>query len=473
MNPPPRLTMPIALAALLACALLHRQSALASAGAFELCLAAGLGGLILGLGCLRRHARVRRDPAIPARSAAGEARFTAICRLLIVASAFSAMLGWSGLEARRALASRIAPALEGVDLSLDAIIDQMPIDTDYGKRVTVRARACGPEPAATGCRPGLRARLAWRAPPDGLAPGQRWQLEVRLKRPHAPQNDGLFDAEQRALEDGVDASGSIRGARLMADDAIDWLDGPAAWRIRIERWRQHLAQVIRRALPDANPDTRGILMALVIGDSSALGNDAWERFNRVGVGHLLSVSGLHVTMLAGLGGGLCGRLWRHAGLARLFCRITGRMPVQWLIRPKAAWLAGVATAFLYAALSGWGIPAQRTCWMLATAGLATLTGRPRAPSVILAITALAVMILDPWSPLAAGFWLSFGAVTAIVWAGQRRRPGGLPGSACSKAPAPSGRPRWSHFPSAASSLRRSRQSGRWPTCSRFRGCRGS
>ncbi|MEZ5729199.1 MAG: DNA internalization-related competence protein ComEC/Rec2 [Burkholderiaceae bacterium] len=88
----------------------------------------------------------------------------------------------------------------------------------------------------------------------------------------------------------------------------------------------------------------------------------------------------------------------------------------------------MALAFAYAAFTGWGVPAQRTCWMLVGAAASVLLGRHRAIAPVLALAAAVVVFADPWAPLAPGFWLSFAAVAAIVahaQVGRRRRPGAL------------------------------------------------
>lgn len=131
----------------------------------------------------------------------------------------------------------------------------------------------------------------------------------------------------------------------------------------------------------------------------------------------MSISGLHITMLAGIAVAAARRL-----LHTRFVAASGVL-LHWPAR-RIAWLFGVGVAFLYAGLAGWGIPAQRTCWMLAVAGISLFTGRTRSIVRVLALAAGVVTALDPWAPLAAGFWLSFASVAAIAWcaAGGRRRP---------------------------------------------------
>ena len=79
----------------------------------------------------------------------------------------------------------------------------------------------------------------------------------------------------------------------------------------------------------------------------------------------------------------------------------------------SGWLA----AFFYTFLAGFGVPAQRTLYMLSVAALALATGRVVAPSRILCLALAVILLVDPWAGLAAGFWLSFGAVGALLYVG--------------------------------------------------------
>lgn len=123
----------------------------------------------------------------------------------------------------------------------------------------------------------------------------------------------------------------------------------------------------------------------------------------------MSISGLHVTLFAGLAYGLASLLWRRSA------RLPLRLPAQ-----KAAAAAGLFAAFGYCLLAGFEVPAQRTLYMLGVVALALWSGRRIASSRVLALALLLVLLLDPWAVLAAGFWLSFGAVALLFYAGAGR-----------------------------------------------------
>ena len=154
---------------------------------------------------------------------------------------------------------------------------------------------------------------------------------------------------------------------------------------------------------------RGVLVALAIGEQNAVPADQWRVFWRTGVGHLVSISGLHITMVASLLYWLAFRIWSRIPALAL------RLPAQ-----RAAVLAGAFAALIYALIAGFSVPTQRTLFMLSAVALALWSGRATSVTRILAWALLAVLLLDPWAVLAPGFWLSFGAVAAIFYVTAHR-----------------------------------------------------
>jgi competence protein ComEC len=235
-----------------------------------------------------------------------------------------------------------------------------------------------------------------------LRPGERWQLTVRLKRPHGNANPFGFDYEAWLLERDIRATGYVRPAPAERLDAMVWQPGYV-----IERLRDAVRSSFAAMLPAADYPWAGILVALAVGDQRAIHGDLWTTFNRTGTTHLMSISGLHVTMVAALFGILVGFVWRRVPALALRC------PAQ-----RAALWSGCLAALLYALLAGFAVPAQRTVYMLAVAALAMSSGRIVAPSRTLCLALAVVLLIDPWAVLAAGFWLSFGAIGALLYVGS-------------------------------------------------------
>ena len=238
--------------------------------------------------------------------------------------------------------------------------------------------------------------------PD-IRAGERWLLTVRLRRPRGSANPHGFDYEAWLFERDIRATGTVRpksGSRRL--DAM--VHRPAYW---IEAARERLRERIRQALPDR--PYAGVLAALAIGDQRAIPSDQWQTFTRTGVNHLMSISGLHITMVSGLIFALAYGMWRRS--ARLVLRLPAR---------KASVLAGLAAALIYTLLAGFEVPAQRTLYMLSVMGVALWLNRLSSASAVLGLALLVVVLIDPWAVLAAGFWLSFGAVAVILFVSTGR-----------------------------------------------------
>jgi competence protein ComEC len=234
--------------------------------------------------------------------------------------------------------------------------------------------------------------------PLALHTGERWQLMLRLKQPHGSSNPHGFDFELWALENNMRAVGYVNNKadnRLLSAHA----DG---FNYRIESWREAVRNKFNAALGSA--PFAGVLSALAIGDQSSIPAAQWQVFTRTGVNHLMSISGLHITMLASLGFVLTYWLWRRS------TSLTLLLPAR-----KAATLAALLIALGYALLSGFAVPAQRTVYMVASVAIALWLNRNFSLAQIICIALLGVLIPDPWAVLSPGFWLSFGAVALILY----------------------------------------------------------
>lgn len=329
-------------------------------------------------------------------------------RWLVVLACFALGVSWAAWRAEIRLADRLDSAWEGRDIEVVGVVASLPQDFSQGTRFEF----CPDFPLTAGVKLPDRVMLSWyQGRRDGedfmrlpVKPGERWRFTVRLKRPHGNANPGGFDYEAWLLERNIRATGYIRQnpAERMTD---------MVWRpdFVIERLRHAARESFSARLPAEHFPLAGVLVALAIGDQRAIHGDLWSIFNRTGTTHLMSISGLHITMLAALFGWLVSFVWRRIPALAL------RLPAQ-----KAGLLSGCLAAIGYAFLAGFAVPAQRTLYMLLVAALAVFSGRLVAPSRILALGLLVVLLLDPWAVLAAGFWLSFGAVAALLYVGISR-----------------------------------------------------
>ncbi len=383
-----------------------------------------------GVWLLQQQARLWTEPDVPAWPGAGFTTLAAwgcagaACALAIAAAwrgrarvrgtalvALALMLGfgWAHLRAQSRLADALPIAWEGRDVVVTGVVRGLPFEvagiSAGGTRFVFEVERVE-TPGAIVPR---RMSLTWYASSaDGavpvLTPGERWRWVLRLRRPHGGANPYGFDVERWLLEQDLRATGTVR-AQAQPPQRLD--ASVMSPMIGIDRARDAIARHIRTAL--AGAPYAGVIVALVVGEQRGIASDDWVLFNRTGIGHLLSISGLHITMLAALGSAGMAWAWRRAA-AR------GRRWAQRWTRAQAAAAAGLFTAAGYTLLAGFAVPAQRTLWMLAVVALALFAQRRFRPSYVLAAALAIVVALDPWAVDAPGFWLSFGAVAALMYA---------------------------------------------------------
>ncbi|HEX4584096.1 MAG TPA: DNA internalization-related competence protein ComEC/Rec2 [Burkholderiaceae bacterium] len=303
--------------------------------------------------------------------------------------------GYAAWIAHQRLADEMSFADEGRDIQVTGIIAALPTRIERGMRFVFEVEQS--EPAQVHV-PRMIA-LSWYESPEGLRPAQRWRMTVKVRRPHGTFNPAGFDSELWMLEQGVRATGYVRdGAGHPAPQCLQ----DAVWRFNpmIDRARDRLRERLQVLLQGRRYGP--VIIALVMGDQGLIPQSDWTLFNRTGISHLVSISGLHITMIAALVALAAGTLWRTSR------RLLAVAPVQ-TVRA----LAGACGALAYCLLAGWGVPAQRTFVMLATVAVALLLRLQLGAAAILSMAAAVVCLWDPWAVTATGFWLSFGAVASI------------------------------------------------------------
>jgi len=171
-----------------------------------------------------------------------------------------------------------------------------------------------------------------------------------------------------------------------------------------------VAARVRRVLGDSRG--AALINALTVGDQQGIAPDDWRLFSRTGVTHLVSISGVHVGMVAGLVALLARRVLRR------FSFTLGSLRV-------AVSMCGLFAAGSYSLLAGWSVPTRRTFFMLAVTGVLLLWRRALSPFQIWWLALAITLLMDPFAVFFPGLWLSFGLVAALMLVvnGRVRGPG--------------------------------------------------
>ena len=247
----------------------------------------------------------------------------------------------------------------------------------------------------------LRLTVVGRVPDIGA--GDRLQFRARIKSIRNFNNPGAFDYRRYLTFQKIWASAWVSA------DRIRILDKDPDFRLSdtFARVRAALSGWMAGALPGR---TGGIMAALVTGDRSGIPPQSRQQFNRLGIGHLLAISGLHIGIIATVSFGCLSWLCRRVA----WLVTTGRA------RPAAAGLTLIPVA-AYGLIAGMSPSTQRAVIMVAAFLAAIILDRDQDPLNTLAAAALAIMVIHPPALFSISFQLSFTAVFTIIY-GLARLP---------------------------------------------------
>ena len=305
---------------------------------------------------------------------------------------------WTLLNAHLALQHELLPRDEGKSLDAVGVVVSLPETRTRSVRFDFRIDELRDYGQPVKSNPG-KVRLSWYEGRQLLRPGEKWRLKVRLKRPHGYMNPGGFDYESWLFQNRLRATGYV----------VDDKDNTRlhhAGRFNPDALRFVLREKIREALP---PDPlAGFIPALAIGDRSDLSDAQWQVLTATGTNHLIAISGLHIGLVAGLVYLAMLRAW---GAMRVFFPAPlGNVPA---IRAAAA--GAMLAALVYALLAGFALPTQRALVMLWVYFGLKLYDYKVISSDALGTALIAVLLMDPFAPMSASFWLSFSAVAVILY----------------------------------------------------------
>jgi competence protein ComEC len=235
--------------------------------------------------------------------------------------------------------------------------------------------------------------------PSTLSPGRAISCRVVLSPPEPLLTPTGFDAERRAFFEQVGGSGFALGhcRSIARAPPSDWRDRLF---LRVAAMRRDLAEAVAAAAPGRGGETAA---ALIAGDESLMQTDDRAALRDSGLGHLLSVSGLHMSLVAGI------VFW---ALRRVLALAPGL--ALWTNTRKLAAAGAIITTAVYLVMSGASVPALRAFIMTATALGALLVDRPAITMRALAFAAAIIVALTPEAVLEPGFQMSFAATAALV-----------------------------------------------------------
>ncbi len=323
------------------------------------------------------------------------------------------LLGFSyaGLYASWVLSHELPESLEGKTLIAVGTIHSIPEKQGYAQRFQFKVDALWEEGEAGLQKvPGPKyIQLSWyqyqRSLQQHLSVGDKWQLTVRLKRPWGSMNPGGFDYERYLFQQKIRAIGYVdqKGENK-------WLETPA-FAYPVQRVRQTLFNKIDLALEGR--ELVGMIQALALGLRTNMTDSHWETLRRTGTNHLMAISGLHIGLISGFAFFVFTFLWRG-------------FPTLCLYFPavKAGAVAAMVAALLYSALAGFSTPTQRAFIMVCVFMGSVISNRPTGVWQSFCLALLLVLLLDPFSTLSVGFWLSFSAVGILLYTfAGRLQPG--------------------------------------------------
>lgn len=329
--------------------------------------------------------------------------------VVTVAAALLVALGFAAAKARTWWVA--APVLER-PLNLAEVrgwVESVEPRAGRGQRITLRVAAIR---GLTAERLPFRVRIRTLAALPGLLPGEPVRLRASLAPPAVPALPGDYDFARAAYFQRLGAVGYAL-ARPEREEAL----GRAPLMLRAEaaigRLRQSISERVRQGLPG---ESGAIADALITGERGGISAATNAAYRASGLFHILSISGLHMTIMAGA-----------IFLAlRLVLAAIPSIALRYPVKKIAAASATLA-ALGYLLISGSSFATVRAWVMISIMFLAVMLDRPALALRNVAVSAIIILLVLPDSLLDVGFQMSYAAVVALVAAFEairaRRRDG--------------------------------------------------
>jgi competence protein ComEC len=254
-----------------------------------------------------------------------------------------------------------------------------------------------------------RVRIRTRASDGVLTPGMMIRIKATLAGPAPPSLPGDFDFGRMAWFSALGGIGLSQSAAVietpLGDPPIS-----VVLRAAIERVRQHITNRIMAALPG---EQGAIAAALITGERGAITDATNQAYRDSGLFHILSISGLHMVIMAGA----------VFYALRLLLAAVPAIALNYPIKKWAA-VGAIIGALGYLLISGASPATVRSYITITIIFVAVLLDRPAIALRNVALSALAILVVFPEYLFDAGFQMSYAAVVALIsiyeWL-QRRR----------------------------------------------------
>lgn len=249
-------------------------------------------------------------------------------------------------------------------------------------------------------RPPERVRILSRSSREPIDIGERIVGLARLSPPSGPAMPGTFDFAFNAYFNGLGAFGFFYGAPGQGAGPVS----DAGIGERTAQWVLALREKIAFRIMDViEGDPGAVAAAMTVSDRRSISEPTIEAFRETGLAHILSISGLHMSLAAAI---------MFTGL-RLGFALFPVLAQVWPVKKFAA-LGALASSSFYLVISGAVVSAQRAWIMVAIMLVAVLLDRAALTLRNVAIAAVLIVALAPSAVTGPGFQMSFAATAALI-----------------------------------------------------------
>lgn len=207
---------------------------------------------------------------------------------------------------------------------------------------------------------------------------------------------GGYQPDRRLFFEGINGGGYVASGVF----EIECSQNLSFWTRTVDRWRRKASEMIAEKLP---AEEASVAAAIITGNRELMTQKQIEEYRDSGLAHFLSISGLHMSMLAGL----------MFFFVRLVMAFIPALSLRYNSKKTAAILA-LLISTIYLCISGAAVPTQRAYIMTFVVLLAVLFERQAISMRVLAIAAMIILVISPQMLVNISFQLSFAAVVGLV-----------------------------------------------------------